>query len=78
MSLLLTVVDEIQEKLVNARVIGKFGMECSGHGASLPHYNGVTAFGCDYFNSFADFRNFRGSDENHLQGRIIELAIQIT
>ena len=69
--------DEIQEKLVNARVIGKFGMKCSGHSASLPHDNGVIAFGCDYFNPFANVGNFRGSDENHLQGRLMELAVQI-
>ena len=76
--LLLAVMNEIQEKLVNARVIGKFGMERGGHGASLPHYHGVSAFGCDHFNAVANVRNFRGSDENHLQGRLIELAIQIT
>ena len=51
---------EIQEKLVNARVIGKFGMKCSGHSASLPHYNGVIAFGCDYFNPFANVAKFSG------------------
>jgi len=42
----MAVLDQIQEELVNARVIGKFRMECSGQGASLPHYNGVIAFGC--------------------------------
>jgi hypothetical protein len=46
MGLLLAVLDEIQEKLMNAGVVGKFGMECRGQGASLPHYNGVIAFSC--------------------------------
>jgi hypothetical protein len=77
-NLLLAVLDEIQEKLVNAGVIRKFGMECRGQGASLPHCNGVIAFGCQYFNPCAQMRNLWGSDENHLQRRRIEVAIQIT
>jgi len=76
--LLLAVMNEIQEKLVNARVIGKFGMERGGHCASLPHYHGVSAFGCEHFNPVAYVRNFWGSDENHFEGRLIKGPIQIT
>lgn len=47
--LLLAVMDETEEKLVNARVIGKLRMEGGRQGTSLPHYNGVIAFGCEYF-----------------------------
>ena len=72
---LLAVRDQIEESLVNARVIGEFGMESRGHGSSLPDSNRVGAFGGDDLDALADVLDFGGADEDHFQRRGTEQAL---
>src|SRR4051812_28039321 len=74
---LLAVVDQFQEQLVDAGVIGEFGMESGGHRSSLPHDHGIRAFGREHFNALAYLGNFRSTDENHLQRRVPRLSFEI-
>lgn len=59
---------------MDADVVGKFGVECGGHGASLPDSDGVGAFGGEDFDSFAEAFDLGGADEDHFErrpGRIV-------
>lgn len=68
---------EIEEGLVDAGVVGEFGVECGGHGSSLPDGHGVGAFGGENFDAFTDVRDFRSTDEDHFQRRLGKLAVEI-
>ena len=69
--------DQIEEGLVDARIVGKFRVESRGHSSSLPNGDGsfIAALGGDDFDAFADVLDFRSADENHFQGRIAEQTL---
>ena len=66
---LASVADQIQKRLMNARVVGKFGVERCGHDSSLPDGDRVVAhaFGSDDIDVRADALYFRGANENHFE-----------
>jgi hypothetical protein len=67
---LLAVADQIEEGLVDARVVGEFGMEGRGHDSSLPNGYRVVALSSDDFDSRPDALDLWSADENHFQWRI--------
>ena len=62
--------DEIEEDLVDARVVGEFGMKGRGHDSSLPDGYRVVAFSSDDFDSRPDALDLWSADENHFQRRV--------
>src|SRR6202166_1666592 len=71
----LSVLHKIEEGLVDAAVVGEFGVEGGGHGASLPDGDGVGAFGSNHFHTGADAGDFWGADEDHFERRFSEQAL---
>ncbi len=55
---------------MEAGVVGEFGVEGGGHGASLANGDGrvVFAFGGDHLDAFSDVLDFGGADEDHFDG----------
>src|SRR6266542_2863328 len=49
-------------------------MEGGGHNISLPHYNGIAAFGREYFDPLANARDLRGPDKDHFSGSSLKQA----
>src|ERR1700741_5188971 len=66
--------DEIQKGLMDACVVAQFRMKGGRHGLSLPHGDGIMAFGRDHFDSRAHALDFWRADEDHLQRRVAQLA----
>ncbi len=60
---------------MDARVVGEFGVEGGGHGASLPDSDRIGTFGGDDFDAGADMLNFRSADKYHFQRAICEQAL---
>ena len=69
-SRLFPVADEIEEGLVNSRVVRELGMEGRGHDSSLPDGYRVVAFSSDDFDSRPDALDLWSADENHFQWRV--------
>src|SRR3984885_5385484 len=60
---------QIEEGLVNASVVGKFGVEGGGHDSSLADRYRIFAFGGEDFHVGAEAFNFWGTDEDHFERR---------
>src|SRR5882762_5017504 len=56
---------QVEKRLMHARVVGEFRMECRSHYSSLPHGDGIAAFGGDHFNAVTHSLDFRGANEHH-------------
>src|SRR5258707_3423163 len=56
------VADEIEERLMDAGVVGELGMEGCGQHTSLPDRDGVGALSRDDFDARADAGNFWSAD----------------
>ena len=69
-SRLFPVADEIEEGLVNSRIVRELGMEGRGHDSSLPDRYRVVAFSSDDFDSRPDALDLWSADENHFQWRV--------
>ena len=69
-SRLFPVAHEIEEGLVNSRVVRELGMEGRGHDSSLPDGYRVVAFSSDDFDSRPDALDLWSADENHFQWRV--------
>src|SRR5277367_1821779 len=69
---------QIQKYLVNARIVGEFGMERGRHGASLLNGYGsiIVTLGSDNFYAFPDMLDLRGADKNHFQRRLGAITVQ--
>src|SRR4030081_287006 len=61
----------MREGLVDARGVGKVGMEGRGHHSSLPHSYRIIAFNSDDFDFRPDALDLWSADENHFQGQVI-------
>ena len=66
---------QVEKGLVDAGVRCEFGMECCGHGSSLPDHYGVVAFRGENFHAFADVFDLGGADEDHFDRRFAEGGI---
>jgi len=64
--------DQIEKGLVDASVVGEFGVEGGGHGSSLADRDGIGAFRSEDFDAFADVLDFGGADKDHFQRRTAE------
>lgn len=75
----LAVPNQFEESTMYARIVGQFGMKSCGHGPSLPycHRNIIIAFRGDDVDAGADALDFWRADENHLERRCAQLAVQI-
>src|SRR5450432_3492385 len=61
--------DQIKECLMHPGVVRKFWMERRRHYPSLPHGDGIVTFSGKHFYPGPDARNFRRTDEDHLNRR---------
>src|ERR1700730_13891158 len=70
--------NQVEEGLVDAGVVGEFGVEGGGQGSSLPDGDRsvVLAFGGDDFDAGADVLNFRSANEDHFQWRASQLFLE--
>src|SRR5438876_8886812 len=68
--------DQVEKRLVNARVVGELRMEGCGHDFSLAHGDGILIFalGGEDFYTLAYTLDFGCANENHLGGRTGEDA----
>src|SRR5579859_73514 len=71
-SVLSAILDQFQEGLVNAAVIGQFGVEGGGHGFALTNYHRVLTFRGEDFDLRAEALDFRCANEDHFDGRTRE------
>src|SRR5690348_12030324 len=59
---------------MNAGIVRQLRMECCSHHASLPHDDGIVAFGCQDLDLGADARNLWSANEDHLDGGVVEFS----
>ena len=53
---------------MNAGIVGQLGMKSGSQVVALPHQNGIVALPGENFDAGSDLGDFRGADENHLDG----------
>src|SRR5579862_3569601 len=73
----LAVRNQLEESLVNPRVVGELGMESGGHRSSLPDHDGIGSFGRQHFDIIADVGNFGCADKHHFEWRFRQLTFEI-
>jgi hypothetical protein len=69
-----SVSDQVQKGPVEASVVREFGVEGCGHYPSLPHSDGIFTFGGEDFYARTNAGNFRGANEDHLNGSVAEFS----
>ena len=67
--------DQIQERLMHARILRQLRVERRCHYSSLPDGYGVVAFGGDDFNAGANALDLWRTDEDHFGWLAAKLAL---